>query len=139
MTHDSARRLLVVAIALAALACSDDASTPASESSPPPAAAPTPAAPAAPEASSSAPTAQALAERGKAVYTANCIACHNPDPSQDGAIGPAIAGSSPELIEARVMRTEYPPGYTPKRTTHLMIALPFLESDLPALAAYLAR
>lgn len=81
----------------------------------------------------------ALADRGRAVYTANCIACHNPDPSLEGGIGPAIAGSSLELVEARVMRNEYPDGYKPKRDTKAMIPLPFLEKDLPALATFLAR
>lgn len=80
-----------------------------------------------------------LATRGKAVYTANCIACHNTQPELDGAIGPAIAGASFELIEARVMRNEYPEGYTPKRDTKAMIALPYLEKDLAALVAYLAE
>ena len=42
-----------------------------------------------------------------------------------------------ELIEARVMRAEYPPGYTPKRTTKVMIPLPHLQAKLPELAAYL--
>ena len=41
-------------------------------------------------------------QRGRAVYVANCVACHNNDPSKDGPIGPAIKGSSKELIEARV-------------------------------------
>ncbi len=81
----------------------------------------------------------ALATRGRAVYTANCIACHNPDPSLEGGIGPAIAGSTLELLEARVMRNEYPEGYKPKRETKAMIPLPYLEKDLAALAAFLAR
>lgn len=81
----------------------------------------------------------ALRSRGQAVYSANCIACHNPDPSMDGGIGPAIAGSSLALIEARVMRNEYPEGYTPKRDTRAMIALPYLENDLAAIVTFLAR
>jgi len=36
-----------------------------------------------------------------------------------------------------VLRAEYPPGYTPKRDTHLMPAQPFLASQVDALAAYL--
>ena len=35
------------------------------------------------------------------------------------------------------MRAEYPPGYTPKRDTRVMVAMPFLEKQIPALAAYL--
>ncbi len=42
-------------------------------------------------------------ERGRAVYVANCVACHNNDPSRDGPIGPALKGSAQELIEARVL------------------------------------
>lgn len=76
-------------------------------------------------------------EDGRRAYTANCIACHNPDPSKEGTVGPAIAGSSLELVRARVTKAEYPPGYQPKRDSHLMPAQPFLASEVPALAAYL--
>jgi mono/diheme cytochrome c family protein len=69
-------------------------------------------------------------ERGKRVYVANCIACHNPDPTREGTLGPAVAGSSLALVEARVLRGEYPPGYTPKRSSALMPAqLPSGRSD----------
>src|SRR5512134_2536833 len=66
------------------------------------------------------------AAKGRAVYLANCAACHNGDPSRDGTLGPAIAGSSKELVEARVVHGSYPPGYTPKRPTSQMIKLPHL-------------
>jgi mono/diheme cytochrome c family protein len=74
---------------------------------------------------------------GRSVYVGNCTACHNPDPTLPGALGPALAGSPRALVEARVMRAEYPPGYKPKRDTKAMIAMPFLEKKIPALAAYL--
>jgi mono/diheme cytochrome c family protein len=76
-------------------------------------------------------------ERGRRAYAANCIACHNPDPNSEGTLGPVIAGSSLALVEARVMRAEYPPGYTPKRSSALMPAQPYLKADVPDLAAYL--
>ena len=76
-------------------------------------------------------------ERGRAVYVANCVACHNSDPSKDGPIGPAIKGSPSELIESRVLRTQYPPGYKPKRTTQVMPTFPFLKTEIPYLAVYL--
>ena len=79
-----------------------------------------------------------LPERGRRAYMANCIACHHADPKREGVLGPAIAGSSQELIEARIMRAEYPPGYEPKRDTGLMPAQPFLRPQLESLAAYLA-
>jgi mono/diheme cytochrome c family protein len=78
-----------------------------------------------------------LAERGRTLYMSNCIACHNPNPSQDGALGPAVTGASAELIEARVVDGTYPEGYTPKRDTQVMIALPHLKPEIPAIAAYL--
>jgi len=80
---------------------------------------------------------EALIEAGRVSYNANCIACHSMDPSQDGALGPAVSGASPELLEARVLRAEYPEGYTPKRNTRVMVALPHLERQLPALTAFL--
>jgi mono/diheme cytochrome c family protein len=78
-----------------------------------------------------------LARRGKGVFMSNCIACHNPDPGMDGSLGPAVANSSFELIEARVMRAEYPADYKPKRDSRVMVAMPYLEPDLEALTAYL--
>ena len=79
------------------------------------------------------------AERGRAVFLANCVACHNNDPSRDGPIGPAIKGSSRELVEMRVLSTSYPPNYKPKRPTKVMPQFPFLKDEIPYLAAYLAN
>ena len=78
-------------------------------------------------------------QRGRAVYLANCVACHGNDPSKDGPIGPAIAGSSRELLEGRVLSTSYPPNYKPKRPTKVMPQFPFLKEEIPYLAAYLAK
>jgi mono/diheme cytochrome c family protein len=125
------RESLVVLAVLAALAACSGESEPAPGTSAPEAA---------PRAESPAPPAtqeSVRVERGRRVYQANCIACHNPDPTQPGAIGPALAGSSEALLRAKVLHNEYPPGYEPKRTSHAMIALPHLENDIPALAAYL--
>src|SRR5437762_5402663 len=76
-------------------------------------------------------------ERGRAVYAANCVACHNSDPSKDGPIGPAIKGSSEELLESRVLSSAYPPNYKPKRPTKVMPQFPFLKDEIPYLVAYL--
>lgn len=81
-----------------------------------------------------------LAQQGQRVYQNVCIACHNGDPTQDGAVGPAIAGSSRELIEARVVHGTYPPGYTPKRPgSNVMPRFEYLSDQIDALAAYLAK
>ena len=81
---------------------------------------------------------RALVEHGRQVYASNCTACHAQDPAQVGPVGPAIAGSPLALLETKVLRNEYPPGYSPQRTTQAMIPLAHLEPELPALAAYLA-
>ena len=82
-------------------------------------------------------THEELVEAGRSVYLGNCIACHNLDPKQDGALGPAVSGASLELLEARLLRGGYPEGYTPKRTSRVMVPLPHLKPVLPELAVFL--
>jgi len=101
------RRVALAAIALALAGCSDTSS-------------PSPA-----------------AERGRQVYLAQCTACHNTDPSQPGPVGPPVKGASRDLVEAKVVRGAYPPGYTPKRPTTVMPPQPQLAPDIPALAEFL--
>ncbi len=83
-------------------------------------------------------TQEELVAAGRAVYNANCTACHNMNPAQDGALGPAVAGASYELLEARIVHGNYPEGYEPKRPSRIMVALPHLEPKLEELTAYLA-
>jgi mono/diheme cytochrome c family protein len=75
--------------------------------------------------------------RGRVIYQTQCIACHNSDPKKAGALGPDVFGSNLELLEARIMRAQYPEGYKPKRETHTMVPLPHLKADIPAIQAYL--
>jgi mono/diheme cytochrome c family protein len=76
-------------------------------------------------------------ERGRQVYLANCIACHASDPAQPGAIGPPVKGASRELLDAKVLRGTYPPGYAPKRPTAIMQPMPDLAPHIGDLAASL--
>jgi len=71
-------------------------------------------------------------------YMTNCVVCHNPNPNIAGSQGPAIAGSSEALLEARVLHLSYPPGYTPQRKTHAMRAFPQLKNHIGDLQAFLA-
>jgi mono/diheme cytochrome c family protein len=80
---------------------------------------------------------QTPAQRGRIVYMTNCVVCHNPNPNLPGSQGPAIAGSSRALVEARVLHLSYPPGYTPKRKTHAMRAFPQLAGEIGNLTAFL--
>jgi mono/diheme cytochrome c family protein len=78
-----------------------------------------------------------LDKQGAKVYAMHCTACHNADPKKAGSIGPAIWGSSAELLEARLVHGTYPPGYKPQRDTKIMTLLPFLKDQIPALHAFL--
>jgi mono/diheme cytochrome c family protein len=77
------------------------------------------------------------AERGRQVFLAQCSSCHSADPAQNGPLGPAVKGSSRELLEARVLRGVYPAGYTPKRPSAVMQPMPQLAGSLDDLAAFL--
>jgi mono/diheme cytochrome c family protein len=103
----------------------------------PTAKAPTPSPATSPSAAQPPADPAALADRGRSIYMSNCTACHNMTPSQDGALGPAVTGSSEALLYARVVDGTYPEGYEPKRATAVMVALPHLKNEIPALAAYL--
>jgi mono/diheme cytochrome c family protein len=76
--------------------------------------------------------------RGRAVYLSVCTACHHADPNLDGSVGPANAGASRELLEAKLLRGAYPPGYAPKRPTSLMPRFENLAGSVGDLAAFLA-
>jgi len=80
---------------------------------------------------------ETAAQRGKKIYDNVCTTCHAGNPAEDGTIGPAIAGSSEELIRAKVIHGDYPPGYTPKRASKNMAKLPHLKDYIGDLAAYL--
>lgn len=77
------------------------------------------------------------AAKGRQVWVGQCVACHNNDPSKDGPVGPAVKGSSSELLEVRVLHARYPPGYKPKRDSKVMPARPDLAASITDLAAYL--
>jgi len=76
-------------------------------------------------------------ERGRVLYATNCAVCHNPNPNLPGSLGPPIAGSPRALVEARVLHAAYPPGYKPKRTSHVMQPLPWLAPNIDQITAFL--
>ena len=80
---------------------------------------------------------QKLIAAGKAIYFSSCIACHNADPSQTGPVGPEVSGSSMDLLRSKVLEGTSPPGYSPKRPTQLMVPLPHLKEQIPAIHAFL--
>jgi mono/diheme cytochrome c family protein len=77
------------------------------------------------------------AARGRQVYLAQCIACHAMDPAKPGPVGPPVKGASRELLEVKVLKGAYPPGYKPKRPTAIMPPQPQIAPDIDALADFL--
>lgn len=75
--------------------------------------------------------------RGRAAYGGTCTSCHNLNPALDGSIGPAIKGSSRALVEAKLLRGEYPSGYTPKRDTKVMPPMPAMAGSVDDIVAFL--
>ena len=49
-----------------------------------------------------------------------------------------MAGASRELLEAKVLRAEYPPGYAPKQPSASMPKYEYLADSVGDIAAYLA-
>lgn len=82
-----------------------------------------------------------LIAKGKEVYTANCLTCHNKDPNVKGAIGPELVDAPLEVMVVKVKTGRYPEvlpeGFVPKRKTKQMRKFPQLEADVPAIHAYI--
>ncbi len=76
--------------------------------------------------------------RGELIYRNICVVCHNADPNQDGILGPAIAQATRSVLEAKVLRGEYPEGYTPARDTRQMPPFEYLEPNIDDIEAFLA-
>ncbi len=74
---------------------------------------------------------------GKTVYVSRCISCHNQDPKKSGSLGPDVWGSSLELLEAKIIKGQYPAGYKPKRSSKMMVPIPDLKDKLTDLHTYL--
>ena len=81
---------------------------------------------------------KALTQKGQVLYNTTCTTCHNQNPKLDGPIGPAIVGSSLELLKLKITKGEYPAGHKPKRDTKIMTLMPQLsDSDIKAIHTYL--
>jgi mono/diheme cytochrome c family protein len=85
------------------------------------------------------PQLSAAAQRGRATYLNVCVACHNANPALDGSLGPNLVGATRELLEWRVVRGSYPPGYQPKREGNAMPSFPHLAGQIDDLAAFVAE
>ena len=76
-------------------------------------------------------------EKGRTVYFANCVSCHNNNPKKPGSIGPEVYGVSIDVLTQKIVSGKYPENYRPKRTSKIMPSMPHLNKEISNLHAFI--
>ena len=76
-------------------------------------------------------------EKGRMVYFANCVSCHNNNPKKPGSIGPEVYGVSIDVLTQKIVSGKYPENYRPKRTSKIMPSMPHLNKEISNLHAFI--
>ena len=76
-------------------------------------------------------------EKGRMVYFANCVSCHNNNPKKPGSIGPEVYGVSIDVLTQKIVYGKYPDNYRPKRTSKIMPSMPHLNKEISNLHAFI--
>ena len=76
-------------------------------------------------------------EKGRMVYFANCVSCHNNNPKKPGSIGPAVYGVSIDVLTQKIVYGKYPETYKPKRTSKIMLPMPHLNKEISNIHAFI--
>ena len=76
-------------------------------------------------------------EKGRTVYFANCVSCHNNNPKKPGSIGPVVYGVPIDVLTEKIVSGKYPENYRPKRTSKIMPLMPHLNSEISNLYAFI--
>ena len=76
-------------------------------------------------------------EKGRMVYFANCVSCHNNNPKKPGSIGPEVYGASIDVVAQKIVFGKYPENYSPKRTSKIMPLMPHLKKEISNLHAFI--
>ena len=76
-------------------------------------------------------------EKGRMVYFANCVSCHNNNPKKPGSIGPVVYGVLINVLTQKIVSGKYPENYRPKRTSKIMPLMPHLNSEISNLYAFI--
>ncbi len=75
---------------------------------------------------------------GRSLYITNCIACHSALPEQDGSVGPALKGTSFEILKEKIVNGRYPEGYKGKRPiSGSMPKFAFTDDQIRSIEAFL--
>tara|TARA_B100000686_G_scaffold280959_1_gene302407 strand:+ start:748 stop:1119 length:372 start_codon:yes stop_codon:yes gene_type:complete len=76
-------------------------------------------------------------EKGRGVYFANCVSCHNNNPKKHGSIGPELYGVPIEVLMQKIVSGKYPENYIPKRKSKIMPLMPHLNKKISNLHAFI--
>ena len=76
-------------------------------------------------------------EKGRMVYFANCVSCHNYNPKKPGSIGPEVYVVSIDVLTQKIVSGKYPENYRPKRPSKIMPAMPHLKKEISNLHAFI--
>ena len=76
-------------------------------------------------------------EKGRMVYFANCVSCHNNNPKKPGSIGPEVYGVSIDVLTQKIVSGKYPENYRPKRPSKIMPSMPHLNKEISNLHAFI--
>ncbi len=76
-------------------------------------------------------------EKGRMVYFANCVSCHNNNPKNPWSIGPEVFGVSIDFLTQKIVTGKYPENYRPKRTSKIMPSMPHLNNEISNLHAFI--
>ena len=76
-------------------------------------------------------------EKGRMVYFANCVSCHNNNPKKPGSIGPEVYGASIDVLAQKIVFGKYPENYRPKRTSKIMPLMPHLNKEISNLHTFI--
>ena len=76
-------------------------------------------------------------EKGRMVYFANCVSCHNNNPKKPGSIGPEVYGVTIDVLTQKIVYGKYPENYRPKRPSKIMPSMPHLNKEISNLHAFI--
>ena len=76
-------------------------------------------------------------DKGRMVYYANCVSCHNNNPKKPGSIGPEVYGVTIDVLTQKIVYGKYPENYRPKRSSKIMPSMPHLNKEISNLHAFI--
>ena len=76
-------------------------------------------------------------EKGRMVYFANCVSCHNNNPKKPGSICPEVYRVTIDVLTQKIVYGKYPENYRPKRSSKIMPSMPHLNKEISNLHAFI--